>query len=128
TASIPIPQGRGQNFVLTPRYTRLGFDTSTAWKDMDWTINTKIELDFFNANTSGLFGSFPLRLRFAFIDFGPFRFGQAASLFMDYDVFPEWLAYEGPPGMFLMRQPVASVKWAPNDRFSVTVGVEQPYS
>jgi hypothetical protein len=128
TSAIPIPQGRGQNFVLTPRYTRIGFETSTPWKEMDWTINTKIEMDFFNGNTSGLFGSFPLRLRFAFIDFGPFRFGQAASLFMDYDVFPDVLDYEGPPGMVLMRQPIASYKWEPNNVFSVSVGVEQPYS
>ena len=56
TSSIPVPQGRGQNYVLTPRYTRIGFDTSTPMKDMDWTIKTKIELDFFNGNTSGLFG------------------------------------------------------------------------
>jgi hypothetical protein len=128
TSSIPVPPGRGQNYVLTPRYTRLGFDTSTPWKAMDWTINTKIEMDFFNGNTSGLFGSFPLRLRFAYIDFGPFRVGQAASLFMDYDVFPDVLDYEGPPGMVLMRQPVASIKWSPTDRLTVTVGVEQPYS
>jgi len=128
TSAIPIPQGRGQNFVLTPRYTRLGFDTSTPWKDMDWNIDTKIEMDFFNGNTSGLFGSFPLRLRFAYIDVGPFRFGQAASLFMDYDVFPDVLDYEGPPGMVLMRQPIASVKWEPNKWWSARIGVEQPYS
>jgi hypothetical protein len=128
TSTIPVPQGRGQNYVLTPRYTRLGFDTSTPWKDMDWDINTKIEMDFFNGNTSGLFGSFPIRLRFAYIDVGPFRFGQAASVFMDYDVFPDVLDYEGPPGMVLMRQPIASVKWSPNDRLTFTVAVEQPYS
>jgi hypothetical protein len=128
TSAIPVPQGRGQNFVLTPRYTRLGFDTSTPWKDMDWTINTKIEMDFFNGNTSGAFGSFPLRLRFAFIDFGPFRFGQAASLFMDYDVFPDVLDYEGPPGMVLMRQPIAAIKWELTDRLVFNLGVEQPYS
>ena len=128
TSSIPIPQGRGQNAVLTPRYTRIGFDTSTPWKEMDWNIDTKIELDFFNGNTSGAFGSFPLRLRFAYIDFGPFRFGQAASLFMDYDVFPDVLDYEGPPGMVLMRQPIASFKWNPCDCVTVKVGVEQPYS
>ena len=128
TSAIPVPQGRGQNAVLTPRYTRIGFDTSTPWKDMDWTINTKIEMDFFNGNTSGNFGSFPLRLRFAYIDVGPFRFGQAASLFMDYDVFPDVLDYEGPPGMVLMRQPIASVKWAPTDCLTFNLGVEQPYS
>ena len=128
TSSIPIPQGRGQNVVLTPRYTRLGFDTSTPWDDMDWTIKTRIEVDFFNGNTSGVFGSFPLRLRFAWVDFGPFLIGQAASLFMDYDVFPNVLDYEGPPGMVLMRQPIFSVHCEFWDHFKVSVGVEQPYS
>jgi hypothetical protein len=128
TASIPIPQGRGQNAVLTPRYTRLGFDTETPWEDMDWTIKTRIEVDFFNGNTSGLFGSFPLRLRFAWVDFGPFLIGQAASLFMDYDVFPNVLDYEGPPGMVLMRQPLVSVHGTFCEKFKVAVGVEQPYS
>lgn len=128
TSSIPVPQGRGQNYVLTPRYTRLGFDTSTPWKEMDWNIDTRIEMDFFNGNTSGLFGSFPLRLRFAYLDFGPFRFGQAPSLFMDYDAYPDVLDYQGPPGMILMRQPVAALKICVNDRLTVNLGVEQPYS
>ncbi|MFO0815753.1 MAG: DcaP family trimeric outer membrane transporter [Gemmatales bacterium] len=128
TSSIPVPQGRGQNVALNPRYSRIGFDTSTPWTDMDWTINTKIELDFFNGNSSGNFGSYPIRLRFAYVDFGPFRFGQAASVFMDYDVFPDVLDYEGPPGMVLMRQALASVKWSPTDRLTFKLGVEQPYS
>jgi hypothetical protein len=128
TSSIPIPQGKGQNSVLTPRYTRLGFDTETPWESMDWTVKTRIEVDFFNGNTSGVFGSFPLRLRFAWVDFGPFLIGQAPSLFMDYDVFPNVLDYEGPPGMVLMRQPIISAHCKFCDKFRVAVGVEQPYS
>ena len=128
TSSIPVPQGRGQNAVLTPRYTRIGFDTETPWKDMDWTIKTRIEMDFFNGNTSGAFGSFPLRLRFAWVDFGPFLIGQAASLFMDYDLFPNVLDYEGPPGFVLMRQPIAAVRCPIGDHLKVSFGIEQPYS
>lgn len=128
TSAIPVPQGEGQNFVLTPRYTRLGFDTETPLESMDWNIKTRIEMDFFNGNTSGAFGSFPLRLRFAWVDFGPFLVGQAASLFMDYDVFPNVLDYEGPPGMVLMRQPVAAVRIPVGERFQISGGIEQPYS
>ena len=29
---------------------------------------------------------------------------------MDYDVFPNVLDYEGPPGMVLMRQPIAALQ------------------
>jgi hypothetical protein len=128
TSAIPIPQGRGQNAVLTPRYTRLGFDTETPLECMDWTIKTRIEMDFFNGNTSGVFGSYPIRLRFAWADFGPFLIGQAASLFMDYSVFPNVLDYEGPPGMVLMRQLIFSVHYKFCDKFKVSVGMEQPYS
>ena len=109
-SSIPVPQGDGDNVVLTPRYTRLGWDTST---DLNWTehnVNTRIEVDFFNGNTSGVFGSYDWRMRFAWIEFGPFLVGQAASVFMDYDVFPNVLDYQGPPGMILMRQGLARIK------------------
>ena len=85
-------------------------------------------MDFFNGNKSGAFGSFPLRLRFAWVDFGPFLLGQAASLFMDYDVFPNVLDYEGPPGMVLVRQPIAAVRLYESDQFRIITGVEQPYS
>jgi hypothetical protein len=128
TSAIPIPQGEGQNMVLTPRYTRLGFDTETKRDCPDWTIKTRIEMDFFNGNTSGLFGSFPIRLRFAWIEFDHIRVGQDASVFMDYDVFPNVLDYEGPPGMVLMRQPIFSLRFKPDDHWRVAVGVEQPYS
>jgi hypothetical protein len=128
TSAIPIPQGRGQNFVITPRYSRIGWDTETPLKDLDWTIKTRIEVDFFNGNTSGLFGSFPLRLRFAWADFGPFLIGQAASLFMDYDVFPNVLDYQGPGGMVLMRQPIFAVHFPVGKKVKVSAGIEQPYS
>lgn len=113
---------------MTPRYTRLGFDTQTPLESQGWTIKTRIEMDFFNGNTSGAFGSFPIRLRFAWIDVGPFLLGQAASLFMDYDVFPNVLDYEGPGGMVLMRQPIAAVRFPMGEKFKLTLGVEQPYS
>jgi hypothetical protein len=128
TSSIPVPQGRGQNAVLTPRYTRFGFDTETPIKSLGWDLKTRIEVDFFNGNTSGAFGSFPIRLRFAWADFGPFLVGQAASVFMDYDVFPNVLDYQGPPGMVLMRQPIFALQLPIGEKGQFAIGVEQPYS
>jgi hypothetical protein len=129
TSSIPVPQGKGSNAVLTPRYSRIGFDTSTPLDDHeDWVVKTRIEMDFFNGNTSGAFGSQPIRLRFAWIDVGPFLVGQAASLFMDYDAYPNVLDYQGPPGMVLMRQPVAAVRIPIGEKARLAIGVEQPYS
>jgi hypothetical protein len=128
TAQIPIPQGRGQNLAANPRYSRLGLDTWTPTSVCDWTVHTRIEVDFFNGNNSGLFGSFPLRLRYAYADFGPFRLGQAASTFMDYDVFPNVLDYQGPDGMVLMRQVIARVTVPVADQLHVAFAAEQPYS
>ena len=129
TSSIPIPQGDENNVVLTPRYTRLGWDTSTDVNWTDYDVNTRIEVDFFNGNTSGVFGSYDWRMRFAWIEFGPLLVGQAASVFMDYDVFPNVLDYQGPPGMILMRQGLARFKFPVHgDDTTVALGVEQPYS
>jgi hypothetical protein len=127
-AQIPVPQGRGQNFAANPRYSRLGLDTWTPTPVYDWTVHTRIEVDFFNGNTSGLFGSFPLRLRYAYLDFGPFRLGQAASNFMDYDVYPNVLDYQGPNGMVLMRQVIAQATIRLADRVNLAFSAEQPYS
>jgi hypothetical protein len=128
TAQIPVPQGRGQNFAGNPRYSRLGLDTWTPSSLYDWTFHTRIEVDFFNGNNSGVFGSFPLRLRYAYVDYGPFRLGQAASTFMDYDVFPNVLDYQGPDGMVLMRQLIARVTVPLSDQVHIAFAAEQPYS
>jgi DcaP outer membrane protein len=128
TAQIPVPQGRGQNVALTPRYSRIGMDTWTPTSLWDWNVHTRIELDFFNGNNSGAFGSYPPRLRYAYADFGPFRLGQAASGFMDYDVFPNVLDYQGPDGMVLMRQVIAQATIPVSDRLHVAFAAEQPYS
>jgi hypothetical protein len=128
TSAIPIPQGRGQNAVLTPRYSRIGFMTYTPTPVNEWVAQTKLEMDFFNGNTSGGFGSFPIRLRFAYADWGYVRFGQDASVFMDYDVYPNVLDYQGPPGMVLMRQPVLRLTLPLGDQVKWAMAVEQPFS
>jgi hypothetical protein len=128
TSSIPIPQGRGQNADLNPRYSRLGFMTYTPTPINDWTVQTKLEMDFFNGNTSGAFGSYPIRLRFAYLDWGYFRVGNDASVFMDYDVFPNVLDYEGPPGMVLMRQALFRITVPLGDQVHWAMAVEQPFS
>jgi hypothetical protein len=47
---------------------------------------------------------------------------------MDYVVFPNVLDYEGPPGMVLVRQPIAAVRLYEGEHFKMIVGAEQPYS
>jgi hypothetical protein len=67
-------------------------------------------------------------LRYAYAEFGPFRLGQAASTFMDYDVFPNVLDYQGPDGMVLMRQVIARVTLPPGDNWHLAFAADQPYS
>ena len=69
-----------------------------------------------------------MRLRYAYADVGPFRLGQAASTFMDYDVYPNVLDYQGPDGMVLMRQVIARVTVPVCDQVHVAFAAEQPYS
>jgi hypothetical protein len=44
---------------------------------------------------------------------------------MDYDVFPNVLDYEGPPGMVLMRQLIISAHWKFWEKFRLAVAIRQ---
>ncbi len=126
TSSIPVPEERGQNANFTPRYTRLDFETHTDTRCGD--VKTYVQVDFFNGNVQSEFGSFPLRLRFAYIDIENWRFGNDASVFMDYDAFPNVLDYEGPGGIVAMRQSLVRYTHAVTDRFRIALAMEQPWS
>ncbi len=126
TATIPVPGERGQNANFTPRYSRLDWETHTPSEVGD--IKTYMQVDFFNGNTQQVFGSFPLRLRFAYVDYGLFRFGQDASAFMDYDVFPLVIDYEGPGSTILIRQSVARMTLPVTRRLKIALSAEQPFS
>jgi len=126
TSSIPVPAERGQNANFTPRWTRLEFETHADSFLGD--VKSYIQVDFFNGNTQMVFGSYPLRLRFGYIDIENWRFGQDASLFMDYDVFPNVIDYEGPGGIMLMRQSLMRYTQPLTDHLKVAVGAEQPWS
>jgi hypothetical protein len=127
TSTIPVPGEQGQNANFTARWTRLEFETHTD-NSRFGDIKTYIQVDFFNGKTQSEFASFPLRLRFAYIDIGNWRFGQDGSVFMDYDVFPNVIDYEGPGGIMLMRQSVARYTLPVTDHFKIAVAAEQPWT
>jgi hypothetical protein len=127
TSTIPVPGEKGQNANLTARWTRLEFETHTASNNFG-DIKTYVQVDFFNGHTQSEFASFPLRLRFAYVDVGNWRFGQDASVFMDYDVFPNVIDYEGPGGIMLVRQSVARYTLPVTDCFKIAVAAEQPWT
>lgn len=126
TATIPVPQQRGQNSDFTARGSRLNLKTQS---DSDvGPITTYAQLDFFGDNMQEAFASYRPRLRFFYFDVGWFRFGQDASVFMDYSVYPNVIENEGPAGMVLMRQPVIRVTAPLSACWKVALAAEQPYS
>lgn len=110
TNSIPVPQESGQNFNMSARMSRIGFETWTPTNYCDWNVHTLIEGDFFNgpAQAAGGGGN-PFRLRHAFFDFGYFRFGQQNSVFMDGTNWPSLVDFQGPNSWANQRQPSARV-------------------
>ncbi|TWT67066.1 DcaP family trimeric outer membrane transporter [Allorhodopirellula solitaria] len=126
TSSIPVPAERGQNANFTPRWSRLDFETHADTHFGD--VKSYLQVDFFNGNTQGAFGSYPLRLRFAYVDIENWRFGQDASVFMDYDVFPNVIDYEGPGGIMLVRQSLIRYTLPVTQRFKIAVAAEQPFT
>ena len=126
TSAIPVPGARTE-FGTHPSVARLGFDTETALECSDWTVKTRIEMDFFNGNTTGAFGSFPIRLRFAWIDVGPFLIGQALIVHGLWRV-PNVLDWTVPGGMVLVGQADHRCPTLPSaSKDKVAFGIEQPY-
>jgi hypothetical protein len=129
TNTIPIPQQSGQNFNYAARYSRIGLDTWTPSPIHEWNIHTFIEGDFFNGPAQAVGGGGnPFRLRFAFIDFGYFRFGQQNTVFMDSNAWPVTVDFAGPRGLLNQRRPGARITVPLADKLYWAAGVEQPFS
>jgi hypothetical protein len=129
TNTIPVPQGVGQNFNFSARYSRIGLDTWTPTPFNEWNVHTFIEADFFNGPAQAVGGgSNPFRLRFAFVDFGYFRVGQQNTVFMDGNAFPNTVDFAGPRGLVNQRRPGIRVTVPLADRLYWAAGIEQPFS
>lgn len=129
TNTIPVPQESGQNFNMSARYSRFAIETWTPTAFNEWNAHTFIEGDFFNgaAQAAGAGGN-PFRLRFAFVDFGYFRFGQQNTVFMDSNSWPSTADFAGPRGLANQRRPGARVTLPVTDKIYWAGGVEQPFS
>lgn len=129
TSTIPVPQSAGQNVDMSARYSRIALETWTPTAIREWTAHTFIEGDFFNgpAQAAGAGGN-AFRLRFAFVDFGYFRFGQQNSVFMDGNAWPSVADFAGPRGLANQRRPGARVTLPLADRLYWAAGIEQPFS
>lgn len=122
TSSIPVPQEKGRSTNFDFSWSRLTLETHTA-NDMVDDVRTFLQTDFFGSNNS-------LRVRWAYVDFGLVRAGQAASVFMDYDMWPNVIDPDGPNAMLLKRHPILQLTVPLNrpltDRFKLAVGLEDP--
>ncbi len=129
TNSIPVPQESGQNFNMSARMSRIGFESWTPTNYCDWNVHTLIEGDFFNgpAQAAGGGGN-PFRLRHAFFDFGYFRFGQQNSVFMDGTNWPSLVDFQGPNSWANQRQPSARITLPVVDRVYWAASMERPFS
>jgi hypothetical protein len=130
TNTIPVPQQVGQNQNISARYSRFAIETWTPTNINDWNAHTFIEGDFFNGPNQAVGGGGnPFRLRFAFVDFGYFRFGQQNTVFMDGNAWPSTVDFAGPRGLVNQRRPSARMTLPLGcDGWYWATGVEGPFS
>ncbi|RAJ75031.1 hypothetical protein CLV59_11077 [Chitinophaga dinghuensis] len=96
-SSIPINNASQGILTFTPRQTRLTIGSESDTKLGK--LKTILEFDLFNPD-----GTSVPRLRHAWGQVGRWGAGQYWSGFMDIDVFPNTLDYEGPNAMVFTRQ------------------------
>jgi len=134
TNSIPVPAVgddpfRGQNVNFSARISRFSLETWTPTTVLDWNVHTRIEGDFFNgADQAAGGGGNPFRLRHAYIDFGPFRFGQQNTTFMDASSWPSLVDFQGPNSWVNQRQPSARITLPLAERTFWAGSIERPFS
>lgn len=126
TATIPVPQERGGNVDFSARASRIDFKAQSDSRVGP--ITSFMQLDFFDRDTQGPTGSFRPRLRFFYADVGNFRFGQDASVFMDYGAYPNVIENEGPASIILVRQSLARTTIPLGDHWKLAMAAEQPFS
>ncbi len=129
TNSIPVPQESGENLNFSGRISRFSIETWTPTSVSDWNVHTRIEGDFFNgAPQAAGGGGNPFRLRHAYVDFGPFRFGQQNTTFMDPTSWPSLVDFQGPNSWVNQRQPSARITLPVIDGVYWATSIERPFS
>jgi hypothetical protein len=118
TATIPVPQQSGTSTNFDFSWSRLTLETHTKNEKVD-DVKTFLQTDFFGTNNT-------LRVRWAYVDFSYFRAGQAASVFMDYDMWPNVIDPEGPDAMLLKRHPLVQLTVPLNHQLKFALGAEDP--
>lgn len=118
---IPISNEDKGQLTFSPRQTR--FTIASASETRLGQLTTILELDLFNSN-----GTAVPRLRHAWGQLGKWGGGQYWSTFMDIDVFPNILDYQGPNAMVLVRQVQLRFTQPLNKKSTLALSVENPGS
>jgi hypothetical protein len=113
--------GSGSHFYASVKQSRLGVK---GWLPTGWgELETCVDFDFFGVGADA--GQTTIRLRHAYGQLGPFLIGQAESVFMDLDIFPNQLDYWGPNGMVFFRN--VQIRWMPlRGDTRVWIALERP--
>src|SRR6266576_1886436 len=105
---IPTIKGEfgndGQS-LFSVRQSRLG--AKATGKLAGKPYEAKFEFDLYGTGVDA--GQTTMRVRHAYVSWGPFLAGQTNSLFMDGDLFPNTIDYWGPAGMVFVRNP--QLRW-----------------
>ena len=120
-ASIPVNNAARGNTAFSPRQTRLTIGSESDTKLGK--LKTILEFDLFNPD-----GTSVPRLRHAWGEVGRWGAGQYWSGFMDIDVFPNTLDYEGPNAMVFVRQIQVRYTQPLSRKSSLAFSLENPGS
>jgi hypothetical protein len=105
--AYPDQYGSGSHFYASVKQSRLG---AKGWLPTGWgELETCVDFDFFSVGADA--GQTTICLRHAYAQIGHFLAGQAESVFMDLDIFPNQLDYWGPNGMVFFRN--VQLRWMP---------------
>jgi hypothetical protein len=113
--------GPNGHFYASVKQTRFGVK---GWVPTGWgELKTCFDFDLFGVGVDA--GQTTMRVRHAYAELGPVLAGQAESVFMDLDVFPNQLDYWGPNGMVFFRN--VQLRWMPlQGDTRVWIALERP--
>lgn len=130
-STIPVPGqpgwDGGERSTIHAKGTRLSLELRRPVK-WDGTLRIYTEYDFFDDSTSS---SMKFRVRHFYGQAWNFLIGQTYSAFMDIDVFPDVVDYQGPNGIVNRRQPQIRYTLPIHEgdtKFQLFASIEQPES
>jgi hypothetical protein len=128
-STIPVPGefgwDGGERTSLHAKATRLSLELRRP-AGSSGSLRIFSEYDFFDDSTSN---AMKFRVRHFYGQAWNFLIGQTYSAFMDIDVFPDVVDYQGPNGIVNRRQPQIRYTWPVYDRESkvqLFASIEQP--